>query len=182
MARIGGIESPEILAPGAPNYWQAAWQARRFVAKKAGREIPRQDLGLANNAASRRSQNQLHIHIDCVRADVKQRLAEAAGKIGSGIGSQWRPLPMPPADHRYLVRRIKSPDLAGVDPFRLLAEGVPAAAADMGEQTLVVIGADFGGGKEGFYILNDHAVPAAPRRGWGEELLDHDCAVLRQAP
>src|SRR5262245_60491679 len=25
-ARISGIESPEVLAPDAPNYWNAAWQ------------------------------------------------------------------------------------------------------------------------------------------------------------
>src|SRR5882757_2067076 len=62
-ARIAGIESPEILLPGAANYWQAAWAARRFVDEKAGRSLPRQDIGLAINAASRRSQNQLHIHI-----------------------------------------------------------------------------------------------------------------------
>ena len=30
-ARITGIESPAILAPDAPNYWQDAWDARRFV-------------------------------------------------------------------------------------------------------------------------------------------------------
>jgi len=34
-ARITGIESPEILAPDAPNYWQEAWEARRFVNGKA---------------------------------------------------------------------------------------------------------------------------------------------------
>ena len=28
--RVTGIESPEILAPGAPNYFAAAWRARRF--------------------------------------------------------------------------------------------------------------------------------------------------------
>src|SRR5258707_15471950 len=28
-SRLGGIESPELLAPDAPNYWVPAWQARR---------------------------------------------------------------------------------------------------------------------------------------------------------
>src|SRR5271157_622215 len=32
--RIGGIEDPAILAPGATNYWEAAWLARRFVEQR----------------------------------------------------------------------------------------------------------------------------------------------------
>ena len=71
-ARIAGIESPKILQPGSPNYWQAAWAARRFVDEKAGRSLPRQDIGLAINAASRRSQNQLRSLPACTR-DLQRR-------------------------------------------------------------------------------------------------------------
>ncbi len=177
-ARIAGIESPAILQPGAPNYWQAAWAARRFVDERAGRSLPRQDIGLAINAASRRSQNQLHIHIDCLRPDVIASLAAKAAEIGAG----WTPVALPPAGHPYLARRIDGPDLAGVDPFRLVAESLPGAAADMGGQTLVLAGAGFGAGQEGFYLLDDHVDPAQPARGWGEELLDHDCALLKEKP
>jgi CDP-diacylglycerol pyrophosphatase len=177
-ARIAGIESPAILQPGAPNYWQAAWAARRFVDEKAGRSLPRQDIGLAINAASQRSQNQLHIHIDCLRPDVIAALAGKAAEIGAG----WTPVALPPAGHPYLARRIDGPDLTGVDPFRLVAESLPGAAADMGGQTLVLAGAGFGAGQEGFYLLDDHVDPAQPARGWGEELLDHDCALLREKP
>jgi CDP-diacylglycerol pyrophosphatase len=35
-ARVGGIESPDLLTPGSPNYWRAAWEARRFVEAKLG--------------------------------------------------------------------------------------------------------------------------------------------------
>jgi len=177
-ARIAGIESPAILLLGAANYWQAAWAARRFVDERAGRSLPRQDIGLAINAASRRSQNQLHIHIDCLRPDVIAALAAKAGEIGTG----WTRVPLPPAGHPYLARRIDGPDLAGVDPFRLVADSLPGAAADMGGQTLVLAGAGFGAGQEGFYLLDDHVDPAQPARGWGEELLDHDCAVLEEKP
>jgi CDP-diacylglycerol pyrophosphatase len=177
-ARIAGIESPAILQPGAPNYWQVAWAARRFVDERAGRSLPRQDIGLAINAASQRSQNQLHIHIDCLRPDVITALAAKAAEIGAG----WTPVALPPAGHPYLARRIDGPDLAGVDPFRLVAESLPGAAADMGGQTLVLAGAGLGAGQEGFYLLEDHVDPAQPARGWGEELLDHDCALLREKP
>src|SRR5262249_33133689 len=177
-ARVSGIESPAILAPGAPNYWQDAWTARRFVDQKAGRDLPRQDISLAINAQSRRSQNQLHIHIDCIRADVKAALAAKSGEIGS----HWVALTLPPAGHTYLALRVDSPDLAGANPFRLVADGVPDAAAHMGDQTIVVTGASFGAGQEGFYVLETHVGAGDPTLGWGEELQDHDCALLKESP
>jgi CDP-diacylglycerol pyrophosphatase len=40
-ARISGIESPALLRENAPNYWEAAWDARRFVEEGARRQLPR---------------------------------------------------------------------------------------------------------------------------------------------
>jgi len=176
-ARITGIESPLILAPDAPNYWQDAWEARRFVNEKAGRDLAPQDISLAINAATQRSQNQLHIHIDCIRTDVRATLAKNA----AAIGEQWVTLALPPAGHRYMVRRIDSSDLAGIYPFRLVADSLPGGAAAMGKQTIVLTGAPAEEGKAGFYLLDDHVDPAEPKRGWGEELQDHDCALLKEA-
>ena len=174
-AQVTGIEDPQVLAPGAPRYWEAAWQARKFMAERAGRPVPREDVGLAINSIHGRSQNQLHIHIDCLNAGVKQALAQAAGRIG-GV---WSPLASPLAGHVYLAMRVETPDLAGVDPFRLVADGIPSVAADMGDQTIVVAGAMLDDGKPGFYILDDRADVAQGDRGSGEELLDHQCLVLR---
>jgi len=178
-ARVAGIESPEILAPGAPNYWQAAWDARRFVDEKAGHQLPREDISLAINAATRRTQNQLHIHLDCVRADVRATLAANAAKIGTA----WTSLALPPAGHPYMVRRIDSADLAGIGPFRLVADELPGAKAAMGAQTMVMTGAPAeGAGQPGFYLLDGHVDPADPTAGGGEELQDHDCALLKDLP
>src|ERR1700675_2603281 len=38
---MAGIESPEVLEPGAPNYFEAAWQARDRIAAVVGRGVPR---------------------------------------------------------------------------------------------------------------------------------------------
>jgi CDP-diacylglycerol pyrophosphatase len=178
-ARVAGIESPEILAPDSPNYWRAAWEARRFVDEKAGRQLPREDISLAINAVARRTQNQLHIHVDCVRADVKAALAADAAKIGTA----WTSLAMPPAGHPYMVRRIDSADLVGIDPFRLVADELPGAKAAMGAQTMVLTGAPAeGSGQPGFYLLDGRVDPAYPTAGGGEELQDHDCALLKDLP
>jgi CDP-diacylglycerol pyrophosphatase len=177
-ARVGGIESPEILAPGAPDYWEDAWQARRFVSERAGRMLGRDEIGLAINSVSGRSQNQLHIHVDCMRPDVRDALHADL----DAISDVWRPLPAAVAGHVYLARRLAQPDLANADPFRVLAEGVPEAGADMAHETLVVTGAVFPGGQDGFVLLADRADPATGDTGSGEELLDHSCSLAHTGP
>jgi CDP-diacylglycerol pyrophosphatase len=159
-AHITGIESPEILAPGSPNYWNAAWQARHFVDERAHRTMPPETISLAVNSADARTQNQLHIHIDCLRLDVQAALREHAGDIGTA----WGLFPAKLSGHDYMAMRIDRPDLGDTNPFILLADGIPGARADMAQYTLVVVG-DPGG----FVLLAGH--------GSGEELQDHACAA-----
>jgi len=173
-ARITGIESPALLAPDAPNYFAEAWAARGFVDAAAHRELPRDDLSLAINSIYARSQNQLHIHIDCTRSDVR----DAVRRELAAVGDKWAPFPEPLRGHRYWAMRVLSPTLDGIDPFKLLADGLPGAKAAMAAQTIVIVGADFPEGP-GFVILATHADPAARSRGGGEELQDHACAVAR---
>jgi len=166
-ARIAGIESPAILAPDAPNYWQDAWEARRFVDERAGRDLPRDDISLAINSEYGRTQNQLHIHVDCVRPDVRAALQAHT----DAIGPQWTPFPVPLAGHHYLAMRLGQPEFGTTNPFELLANGVPGARDDMGRYTLVAVG-----DASGFVLLAGRAdLPA--NRGSGEELQDHTCAV-----
>ncbi len=174
-AEVAGIEDPRILAPDAPNYWAAAWAARRFVEQRAGKPIARENIALAVNSRQGRSQNQLHIHVDCIRLDVRQALHAHEQEIGES----WAPLGFLISKHRYRARRLVADDLDGVNPFRLLAEGVPGAGRDMGDQTLVIAGASFSDGTKGFYLLNDQAEAATGDMASGEELQDHDCRVLR---
>ena len=173
---VHGIESTEILAPNAPNYWADAWQARSFVEDRARRLLPRDMLGLAINSLSGRSQNQLHIHIDCIRLDVHAALRTHA----ASIGGHWSRFPVPLAGHDYMAMRIEEADLGAINPFALLADGISDARADMAHWTLVVIGDSFQG-KEGFVVLAGHAVPASGDWGAGEQLLDHACAAATVA-
>jgi CDP-diacylglycerol pyrophosphatase len=172
-ARVGGIEDKAILAPDAPNYWAAAWQARRYVDQRAGHALSRDDFALAINSTSGRSQDQLHIHIDCVRPDVRAALAQHQ----ADIGPQWKEFPVPLAGHRYRAMRLPGPELGSTNPFRLLASGVPQT--EMGQHTLVLVGATFPPDHPGFILLDDRADLAAGDRGSGETLEDHDCAVAR---
>lgn len=175
-ARVTGIEDPRLLAPGAPNYFADAWHQRAYTERAAGRALPRDALSLAVNSPFSRSQNQLHIHIDCIRADVRGVLQRDRDLIGNG----WAPLAETLAGHRYLARRVMAEDLDGADPFKLLAAGKPDARAAMGRQTLVVAGTEFAGGRPGFILLNSQVDLATGNRAGGEELQDHACALARQ--
>ena len=175
-ARITGIESPAILAPGAANYFAAAWRGRSLVEQQAGRKLPRDWLSLAINSEIGRSQNQLHIHIDCVRTDVREALSRHGGEIGTG----WAPFPEPLAGHAYDAIAVSGDALDAINPFFVLADGIADARRDMGRRTLVVVGAIMADGEPGFIILADHADAAAGDPASGEELQDHGCALLRQ--
>ena len=172
-AVVTGIEDRHTLAPDAPNYFAAAWTARRFTEKQAGKPIPRDDIGLSVNSAYGRSQNQLHIHIDCVRPEVRRALKDNDAKIGD----RWAPLDVDLAGHRYRAMRLPGTDLER-NPFKVLSEGDEEAGAGMGRETLSVVGAVFPDGKPGFYLLADRASITNMDSATSETLLDHDCAVL----
>ena len=172
--RVTGIEDPQLLSPASPNYWQAAWEARVWFDQRLGRDVSRDTIGMAINPALDRSQDQLHIHIDCLRPDV----AAALRLRGDGIGGHWSDLPVALAGQRYRAMRVMGENLGSRDPFKLLAAGDPAARADMGKQTLVVAGYRSARGKPGFLLLSHRADPTAGGRAHGEDLLDHRCAAL----
>ena len=174
-SRVGGIEDPAILAPDATNYWDAAWRARSFVDQRLHTSLPRDAVALAINSLIARTQNQLHIHIDCVRPDVRATLAANLDKIAGA----WTPFPVPLVGHTYRSLRIDRPNLDGLDPFRLLADDLPHAQNEMGMHTLVLVGANFASG-DGFVLLDDRIDLAAGDRASGEQLQDHTCATATQ--
>jgi len=172
--RVTGIESAQLLTRGSENYFEDAWRARTFVEKRAGRPVPREDVGMAINSIYGRSQNQLHIHVDCLRRDVRDALKANEARIGS----RWAAFPVELAGQQYRARRVMGAELGPNDPFKLLAEADPKARADMGRETLAVVGEAFAGGKPGFVLLSDRADIMRLDQAAGEDVLDHGCAVL----
>jgi CDP-diacylglycerol pyrophosphatase len=166
-AQIPGIEDPRVRGPGATNYFAQAWNARRFTDARLGAPLPREQMSVAVNSIYGRSQDLLHLHVDCLDAGVLSALRADAPRIGRG----WSRVTL--AGHHYLARRLEGDTLAA-NPFDLLAGGVPSAAKEMGGWTLVLVGATFDG-RPGFYLLADRANPAAGDYGSGEELQDHEC-------
>lgn len=170
--RISGIESPRVLAPDSPNYWADAWDARSFVEaslKAAKRGTVTDDrLGIEINSAFRRSQEQLHIHIDCMRPEVTDALA----RHRDDALNTWR---WDTIDNvRYRIMRVPGPAL-NVDPFRVVAHDSPGPDA-MAGQTILVTGAGESAQNAGWFIVNS-SIDVGGGTGSAEGLLDHQCVV-----
>jgi CDP-diacylglycerol pyrophosphatase len=174
--QVSGIEDPAVLAPNAPNYFADAWAERHFTIEAAKRDLPRDNLSLAVNSVYGRTQTQLHIHIDCLTIAAHDAIANNI----AAIGDQWARFPVKLNGHHYRAMRVAGETLDGVDPFRLVADGIPGASKAMDRQTVVVVGATLPGGTPGFVLLDSEANVAAGDYGSGEELQDHSCALARQ--
>jgi len=157
--KITGIEDPAILDTTAP--FAVAWETRHAVEAKRGTALPRDAISLAVNSRNGRSQNQLHIHVDCLDAGIRARLH------GETIGETFAPLRWKLMGHTYLARSLQSPTLDTINPFKLLADH---SGGTIGDYTLVITGTTLGDGSPGFILLASNEGRAS-----GEELQDHAC-------
>jgi CDP-diacylglycerol pyrophosphatase len=170
-ARVTGIEDPAILKPDAPNYFAAAWAQRDLMRRYLPAAPTREDHIIAINSAHSRSQDQLHLHVDCIAAGAAAALAAYAPHLDN----HWRPMTQALAGRKYWARRVDSADLAGVNPFRLLADEMPDRG-DMGYWSLAAVPVVFDG-KPGFALLADHAELFGG--GHAEDIADHACAAVK---
>ncbi len=161
---LSGIESPELRSSGTLNFFDAAWKARAVLDTVVGHPVSRSVIGLAVNSIWARSQDQLHIHIGCLRPSVYDALHADAGRIGR----TWSPMTM--RGFHYQAMRILGENLGSTNPFELLANGIPGAKDEMSRFTLFVAGMDFKEGP-GFAVLTGTYVPGA------ETLLDPRCSL-----
>ena len=155
-ARISGIESPALLAPGARNYFADAWNARGAVSRALGKPLSREQIGVGINSPRYRSQDQLHLHLDCLAPGVQQALRGVAS-------ARFAPVEIFGVQYRALF--VRGDDLDGANPFRILREQLPPGD-EMAAHSLVLVGAP-----DGFWLVDS-------ARG-GEALLDRTCAIAR---
>lgn len=161
-AKITGIDDRQIFAPPFVDFWAYGWQQAQIYVKK-----PAAEIALAINSRPGRTQDQLHIHLACVRPEVAQSLARNAARIGSSPATALQ-LALGPDHHIYRV--IKVPGLTAADsPYNLVA-GMPGAAADMADQSIAVVGST----TLGLYYVLDTVAEGADS-GSAEELLDQYC-------
>ncbi|MVA24831.1 CDP-diacylglycerol diphosphatase [Agrobacterium vitis] len=170
--KITGIESPALLDAKTPNFFADAWNERAAVDAKLPHPLTRDALSLAVNAQDARSQNQLHIHIDCLSADAHAVLT----KMANDIGTDWAPLPAEVAGHQFIAMKVEGDTLADYNPFLALAKTLKDPSTEMAQHNLVVVGANFASGP-GFIILTDIAPAAIVGFSGGEDVQDHSCRI-----
>jgi len=167
--KITGIESPRLLSTATPNFFSFAWHDRGVVAQKFGSPIKDTVLSLAINSEYGRTQNQLHIHISCLRPDVRQQL----DGLAPTLNAQWKDVTF--LNHHYIVRVLSQAELDQQSVFIRLASEVPDAKNAMGKYGMALTG-----------LSDGRLVLMAVERNWlllnkgsAEEVQDHDCALLQ---
>jgi CDP-diacylglycerol pyrophosphatase len=168
--RVAGIEAPEILYGGSPEYWQYAWDAGRHVEARLHVPLAASQLGLEINSAQRRSQNQLHIHIDCMRADVTDALAPHR----TDPPGAWRAVTLD--GHAFRVMRVTSL-VDDSNPFRVVQRSLDTQQR-MADQTILVTGAGADAARDGWLVVHS-GLDVDGGTGTAEGLLDHACAIAR---
>ncbi|MFP3028771.1 MAG: CDP-diacylglycerol diphosphatase [Arsenophonus sp.] len=118
LDKISGIESPILQQKNTKNYFTLAWQNRELLVKSASNPINEQFLSLAINSKYGRTQDQLHIHLACLKPEIYQIIK----KNEHTITSNWRPLPLKDRinNHEYLAIKISTSDINKISPFNYL--------------------------------------------------------------
>jgi CDP-diacylglycerol pyrophosphatase len=166
--RVTGIESPSILAPNAPEYWVDGWNERKVVEDSLGEPLAGNQFGLEINSQYRRTQQQLHIHMDCMRTTVIAALAT----YRDAPLDQWKWDTLDGA--RYRIMRVTSLT-HNSNPFRIVSRDHSGPEA-MATQTILVTGAGPSPEQDGWLVVNS-GMDVNAGTGTAEGLLDHKCLL-----
>jgi CDP-diacylglycerol pyrophosphatase len=173
--KIVGIEDPSLRTLAAPNYFEDAWNARAFLSDSVQKPLAHDDVALAVNSLSSRTQDQLHIHIGCISRQAKQTLQAIAPQLPE---DRWAPIKQRIKRFGFWGRRVAQDTLAGVNPFRLAAEGFPDETSSRAQSAIVVAGTLLANGRNEFVLLLWRPDPFGLSRPFAaEDILDPSCSL-----
>ncbi|SPP31183.1 CDP-diacylglycerol pyrophosphatase [Arsenophonus endosymbiont of Aleurodicus floccissimus] len=116
LDKISGIESPILQQKNTENYFMLAWKNRQLFIKTANKPINEQFLSLVINSKYGRSQEQLHIHLACLKAEMYQIIKENEHTITTS----WQLLKQKINSHRYIAIKIPATNVNKISPFHYL--------------------------------------------------------------
>jgi CDP-diacylglycerol pyrophosphatase len=125
---ISGIESQQLFSASAIDYLALGWQERQIVSHAYGRPVPDNALAISINSVSGRSQNQLHLHLSCLRQDIRVLLQQWS-KSASANG--WQPIRL--RQHDYLARILSLPQIKQKNLLQRIADEIPNFRTNSGE-------------------------------------------------
>jgi len=165
---VVGIEAPELQQDAGYIYWRAALSARSFVTAALMGRLETEDVGMAVNSAGGRSQDHLHIHLDCINTNVKRALQQ----LGHTIKTEWNEFPLTLAGNRFFAKRIIANEASNFNPFSAV-KTLPMNKIRLEWTSFAVFGESISDKDAGFYIFAYHAPESH-----AEKLLDHKCRVV----
>ncbi|MCJ2014064.1 CDP-diacylglycerol diphosphatase [Methylobacterium sp. J-076] len=168
---VSGLESSPLRGPRGTAYWRAALAARHFVSDALQDRVPEGEVALAVNSARGRSQDQLHIHLDCLRP----RVVEALDRHGRQVRRQWAPFPVPLAGDRFQAMRVRATEADAFNPFAALT-ALPGRR-DLSRTSFAAVATRPDDPEPG-YILLAYRAPGAS----AEDVMDHGCAIAGPRP
>lgn len=170
--KVTGIEDVALGRHLLPHYFAQAWQHRRVLSEGLKKPIADQFLAVAINSRYGRSQNQLHVHIACLRPDVYIALNQQA----KGLGEQWQVLPTQLMGHTYRARVMSAADAELLDPLALLRDYVDAQDGSISHYGLLMTPRADGS----FVLLTTHVALTELNLGSAGELQDYRCDLMSQ--
>lgn len=168
VQRITGIESSLLQQPTTPNFFLLAWQQRHLLSEKHLAAIPDSQLAMTINSVSGRTQNQLHIHLSCLRSDIARQLNQSS----ESFSDHWQTISL--RSHPYLIRTLSPAQLAAESVFIRVAQEIPGAADNMGDYGLALT--TLQSGELALLAVKKDLLKA--NTGSAEELQDHSCQIL----
>jgi CDP-diacylglycerol pyrophosphatase len=173
--KILGVEDPWLRTLAAPNYFEDAWNARTFLSDSDHKPLAHDDVALAVNSRASRTQDQLHIHIGCISRQGKMILQAIAPLLPE---NKWAPIKERMQGFEFWGRRVAQETLAGVNPFRLAAEGFLNEIKSSAQSAIVVAGTQLADGRREFVVLVSRPDPFGLSRSFAaEDILDLSCSL-----
>ncbi|MGP1938976.1 MAG: CDP-diacylglycerol diphosphatase [Arsenophonus sp. ET-DL9-MAG3] len=135
LDRISGIESSILQQKNTENYFILAWQNREHFIKISKKPINEQFLSLAINSKYGRTQDQLHIHLACLKHEVFQKIKENEDILTNN----WQPLKKRINNHQYIAIKVSWLDINKISPFNYLKKYVTECGDNISYYGLAMI-------------------------------------------
>jgi CDP-diacylglycerol pyrophosphatase len=171
--RVVGLEDPWLRSREAPNYFGAAWRARRLLESAGGKPPELNVFALVANSGLIRSQEQVHIHLGCLTPVLQRWMSMIAPKLPIGA---WSRVDLPIGGAAFWGLRIGPADLSIVDPLRLAAEGLGDKIQKLTRLTIVVVGVRIADSDESMILAAYASASGMLSEASAESILDPDCS------
>ena len=169
-AQISGIEDQKLQTDPV-NYLAKAWDERGTLATYLQKPVDDRMVSLAINSPQGRSQDQLHIHIDCLAPNARALIDGQMAAIHIG----WSEPIVLLNGHGYRALRLSKATFAATNLFIMLAQTWPDQSK-VKNLTLVVV-ASGETPESDLLVLGGESNLLTGNFGSGEEFQDHSCAI-----